>query len=228
MGVVSLRVAFLGARNREEGIPGALRFLLERPYGPYMLGAVVAGVFGIALVNGVEAATGRRRLGARLVRAVNAIGYAALGWTAARLLLHLGRGGGSLEREGISWILGAPGGAVLLEVAGGVVILAALLEILQGVRGPDRPARPPRSIARGLAVVARFGLLARGAVLAAVGYFLIRAAEESDPRRARTFGGVLHAFAHTALGPWLAGVVALGLSAYGLHLWTLALWRRRI
>lgn len=228
MGVVAARVAFLGARNRDEGVPGALRFLLEQPKGAWLLGAVVAGLVGIAVVHAVEAATRRRGLGTRLGQAVGAISYGALAWTAARFLLHLGRGGPSPERSGVSWLLSAPGGETLLEIVAGAVIAGGLWEIVQGLRGPAKAARPPRALARGLSWVARFGLFARGSVLAGVGYFLFLAAEESDPRRARTLGGVLRSFSHTALGPWLMGVIGLGLAAYGVHLWSLALWRRRV
>ena len=227
MGVVSARVAFLGARNSEEGVPGALRFLLEQRNGAWVLGAVVAGLVGIALAHAVEA-TRRRGLWTRLGQAVAAISYAALAWTAARLLLHLGRGGPSLERSGISWLLSAPGGEALLEIAAVAVIAGGLWEMVQGLRGPAKAARPPRALARGLGYVARFGLFARGSVLFGVGYFLFLAAEESDPRRARTLGGVLRSFSHTALGPWLMGVIGLGLAAYGVHLWSLALWKRKV
>ncbi len=109
MGLVSARVALLGVRNREQGVPGAMRFLLEQPYGASLLGAVVVGLIGVALVHGVEAVTGRRGVAARLGLGVNAIGYAALAWTSARLLFHLGKGS-STERESIAWLLGSPAG----------------------------------------------------------------------------------------------------------------------
>jgi hypothetical protein len=57
MGVVSARVAFLGARNREEGVPGALRLLMSQPHGSLLLGAVVLGLAALALVHAVEAGT---------------------------------------------------------------------------------------------------------------------------------------------------------------------------
>jgi hypothetical protein len=228
MGVVSARVAFLGARDREQGVPGALRFLLEQPYGPRLLGAVVAGLIGVALVHGVECVSGRRSLASRAGLLVNTIGYAALAWTAARLLLHLGRGGG-LEREGIAWLLGAPGGETLLEGIGAAVVAGGLWEIWQGVRGRVVVGRRlPRRIGGFLLALSRFGLVARGLVLCALGYFLIRAAAEADPARARTLGGVLRGFAHTGFGPGFVGVVALGLAAYGVHLWTLALLKRKV
>jgi hypothetical protein len=228
MGAVSARVAFLGARNREEGVPGALRFLLDQPYGSRVLGAVLLGLLGIALVHAVECATGRRSLWARAGLAANAIGYAALAWASARLLLHLG-GGGSLEKTGIAWLLDVPGGGALLDIVGAAVIAGGAWEIYQGLRGRWALARRlPSGLVRVLAAVARFGLVSRGLVLGALGYFLIRAAEEADPSRARSVSGVLRSFAHTALGPGFLGVVALGLAAYGVHLWTLALLKRKV
>ena len=230
MGFVSARVAFLGARDREQGVPGALRFLLGRPHGGLLLSAVVAGLAAISLVHAVESATGRRGLVTRAGLAVSAVGYAALAWTSARLLLRLRSGGESLEHAGIAWLLGESWGPAALELVGAAVIAGGLWEVYQGLRGRLGVSRPPlpRRLARGLEIVARFGLIARGLVLGALGYFLLRAAEELDPEGAHSIGGALRAFSRTALGPGFMGVVALGLAAYGVHLWTLALWKRRI
>jgi hypothetical protein len=230
LGVVSARVAFLGTRRQQDGIPGALRFLLDRPRGPLILGAVVAGLAAIAVVHLVEAAAGRGGALARIGLAVNGIGYAALAWTAGRLLLRLGRGGGSLERAGLSWLLGESWGPALLEVVGVAVAAGGLWELYQGVRGrlPFRRDRLPKRLVRLLSGIARFGLAARGLVLCALGYFLLRAAEELDPGRVRTMGGALRAFSETALGPLFTGVVAFGLAAYGVYLWTLMLLKRRV
>ena len=230
MGFVSARVAFLGARDPEQGVPGALRFLLGRPYGTLLLSAIVAGLAAIALVHAVESATGRRGLLTRAGLVVSAVGYAALAWTSARLLLRLKTGGESLEHAGIAWLLGESWGPTALELVGAAVIAGGAWEAYQGMRGRLAVSRPPLPIrlARGLELVARFGLIARGLVLGVLGYFLLRAAEELDPDRARTIGGTLGAFSHTALGPGFLGVVALGLAAYGVHLWTLALLKRRV
>lgn len=230
MGVVSARVAFLGARNREEGVPGALRLLMRQPHGSLLLGAVVLGLGAIALVHAVEAATGNRGVLARAGLAANALGYAALVWTSARLLLRLGSGGESIEHAGITWLLGEAWGATLLEIVGAAVVAGGLWEAYQGLSGRlgFSSRLLPRRLARWLAVAARFGLIARGLVLGALGYFLLCAAEELDPDRVRTMGGALGAFSRTALGPGFMGVVALGMAAYGVHLWTLALLARRL
>jgi hypothetical protein len=223
MGFVSVRIAFLGVRDRDHGVLGALRFLLERPLGAWMLGAIVACLAGIAAAHLTQAARGPGGAFLRIGLAVNAFGYGVLAWTAARLLLHLGRAGGGvvLEREGVSWLLDESWGAAALELVGAGVAAGGLWEIGQGIAGrlALRRGAIPRGLQRVLAAIARFGLVARGATLAALGYFLIRAAEELDPAAVRNVGGVLDAFAHTALGPAFMGVIGAGLAAYGLYLW---------
>ncbi len=230
LGIVSARVAFLGAKRREAGIPGALRFLLQQSNGPWILGAVVAGLAAIALVHLVESVIGSRKALTRLGLAANGFGYATLAWTAARLLFHLEKGGGSFEHAGVSWLLGESWGASALAAAGVAVAAGGLWEGYQGVRGrlPFRRDLLPRHVVRLLSAVARFGLVARGLVLAAVGYFLFRAAAELNPDRIRSFGGALRALSRSALGPAFMAVVALGLAAYGIYLWTLMLLKRRV
>ncbi len=229
MGIVSARVALLGARDREQGVPGALVFLLERPLGAWILGAVVAGLAGIALAHAAGAVRGHERGVARVLLAVNAIGYAALAWTAARLMLHLGRGG-RLEQAGASWLFATTWGPAVVKVVAILVGAGGAWELWQGIRGklPFRRDLLARRLVRVLSGIARFGLVSRGLVVVAVGYFLFRAAAQLDAKRVPTIGGALRAFSQTALGPVFVGVVALGLSAYGVYLWTLMLLKRRV
>lgn len=226
MGVVSARAAFLGAKRTEQGVPGALRFLLDRPYGAWFLGAVVAGLAGIAAARAFESAAKRKGVFERLGLAVSALGYAALAWAAARLVLHIRRG--FPEQEGVAWLLGTSWGAAAVEVAGAIVAVGGLVEVYRGLRGRLLFRHSLLRLPRLLAGVARFGLVARGLVLCTLGWFFIRAAEDLDPGRARTMGTAVAAFSGTVLGPALLGVVGLGLAAYGVYLWTLALWTRRV
>jgi len=230
LGIVSARVALVGAQRREQGMASALRFLLDQPRGAWILGAVVAGLAAIAVAHAAEAAAGRGSALRRIGLAINAIGYAALAWTAARLLLHVRDSGPSLERAGLSWLLGERWGPAALETVGVAVIVGGLWELWQGVGGRLSFRRDllPRHFARLLAGVARFGLAVRGLLLAAVGYFLVRAAAALDPSGVRTLGGAMRALSHAATGPILAAVLALGLAAYGVHLWTLALLKRKV
>ena len=230
LGIVSARVALLGARRKEAGIPGALRFLLEQPHGVLLLGAVVAGLAAIAVVHFIEAAAGKRGRFFRLGLAVNGVGYATLAWAAARLLFHVGKRGSSLEKAGISWLLGESWGPAVLALVGVLVAGGGMWEGWQGVRGrlPFRRDLLPLRLVRMLCAVARFGLVARGIVLCALGYFLFRAADEGNPDRVQSLGGALRSFSHAALGPVFTGIIALGLASYGVYLWTLMLLKRRV
>jgi hypothetical protein len=130
----------------------------------------------------------------------------------------------------VSWLLSESWGAFVLEAIGAGVIAGGLWEIVQGIRGrlPLRADLLPRAVRRAIVAVSRFGLVARGLTLAALGYFLIRAAEELDPRAVRSLGGTLDALAHTAFGPAFLAVVSAGLASYGVYLWAIALLRRRV
>ena len=59
-----------------------------------------------------------------------------------------------------------------------------------------------------------------------MGSFLLYAGLSSEPSEARGLGGALAAVAQQPYGPWLLGVVALGVVAYGLFCLSQALYRR--
>ena len=59
-----------------------------------------------------------------------------------------------------------------------------------------------------------------------MGGCLLYAGRAADPSEARGLDGALVAVAQHPYGPWLLGVVALGLVAYGLFCLSQALYRR--
>ncbi|WP_232224209.1 DUF1206 domain-containing protein [Mastigocladopsis repens] len=58
-------------------------------------------------------------------------------------------------------------------------------------------------------------MVARGIVFCIIGWFLIQAATQSDASQAGGLGEALQTLAQQPYGPWLLGLVALGLVAYG-------------
>lgn len=78
---------------------------------------------------------------------------------------------------------------------------------------------------RWFAVLGVFGHLARAVVFVLVGIFLIRAAYQYDPQEAIGLDGALAKLAHEPAGPFLLGVVAFGLLAYGLFCFVQARYR---
>jgi hypothetical protein len=59
-----------------------------------------------------------------------------------------------------------------------------------------------------------------------MGYFLLQAALRSDPGEARGLDGALRALQQQSYGPWLLGLVALGLIGYGIYQLVEARYRR--
>ncbi|MEJ7700697.1 MAG: DUF1206 domain-containing protein [Pyrinomonadaceae bacterium] len=76
--------------------------------------------------------------------------------------------------------------------------------------------------------VGQFGLAARGVVFGIIGGFLVQAALQSNANKTRGLSGALRALEQQSYGQLLLGVVALGLIAYGFHMFVLARYRRMI
>jgi hypothetical protein len=231
MGVAAASVAWLGVRERELGVGGALRLLFLRGHGSLLLGAVAAGLAALAVARVLDAWRGKRSVVSRVGLVIDALGYAVLCWTAVALLLHLrSRGGPSFTRRGAAWLLSESWGSGVLEIAGAVVALGGLRELWMGLSGrlTHRPDAAPRRVAKALMWVARFGLAARGLVLCALGWYIVRAAEESDATQVRTMGGTLRQFSGAPFGAIVLGVLACGLAAYGIYVVALGVLKRRV
>jgi Domain of Unknown Function (DUF1206) len=72
----------------------------------------------------------------------------------------------------------------------------------------------------------RLGIAARGIVFGIIGLFLIQAAKQSDASQAKGFGEALASLEQQPFGPWVLGLVALGLIAYGIYSVVEARYRR--
>ena len=70
------------------------------------------------------------------------------------------------------------------------------------------------------------GHLARMVIFSLVGVFLIKAAIDFNPGKAVGLDGALAKLAHQAYGPFLLGLVAAGLVAFGLYSLSDARYRR--
>jgi hypothetical protein len=229
IGFIAARIAFLGARGRVAGIHGALSALLRQSQGRWILAGVAAGLACFAVWRAMQTFSGKGGLITRAGWAITAIGYAALCWTAASLVLRI-PAGEPFEHIGVGRLLPYPAGRLALRVAAGILMVIGLVAVFQGVSG-----RLPlwlsgagffRAMRPFTARLARFGLAARGIVAIVMGWLLLRAIEDFNPREAREIAGSLRFLSHSPAGPLVMGVVALGLLAYGVSMWAVALSRR--
>jgi hypothetical protein len=88
---------------------------------------------------------------------------------------------------------------------------------LAGVNAPLRKAA---------VFMGRFGYAALGVVFTIIGIFLIVAALQDNPAKAKGLDTALTELLHQPFGPVLLGIVALGLIAYGVFSFVEARYRR--
>jgi hypothetical protein len=235
IGVLALKLA-LGSGGKTTSQQGALATIAGEPFGGALLGILAIGLAGYAFWRLVNAAVGPRDgsddgVRERVPALASGIVYAALCFTAAKILFggHA-TSGGSNPKHATAGVLGWPGGPVLVTIAGVILIGVGLYQGYQGVgRKFCEDARTDRmgpSIRRSYTALGVFGYLARMVVFLLVGYGVIKAALDYDPRYAIGLDGALQKLAHNSYGPALLGIVAVGLIGFALYCIADARYRR--
>lgn len=225
--VLALQLALPGGSGGQTtGQQGAIATLAGQPFGTAVLVLLAVGLAAYALWRLVQAAVGTGKddgakdVAKRAGYLGVAVVYAGLAWLTVRTLAGSGGGGGG-EQEVTARVLALPFGRALVVLAGLVI---AGVGLYQGYRGVTQKFREDlRTAGMGQAEraatlrIGTAGLVARGVVFVLIGFFLVRAALAFDANQARGLDGALAALAGTAAGPWLLGLVALGLLAYALY-----------
>jgi hypothetical protein len=226
VGALAIKLA-LGDGGRATSREGALHSLAGKTFGAVVLTLLAVGFAAYALWRFVEAWAAPGDDAKKWAKRLGSVGrgliYAALAYSAAKLVA--GAGGSSSQneraRETAATLLSWPAGTWLVAAAGAVVIGVGLWNLYRGLsrKFEDRwRTGEMGSTARrwgGRAGAA--GHVARGVVFGLIGVFVIKAALEYDPKEAIGLDGALQKLASAAYGPYLLGVTAAGLIAYGLY-----------
>jgi hypothetical protein len=230
--------AALGTGGALEDTRGVLVTIARQPFGRLLLGAIALGLSGYVLWRFVQACVDPERKGTdarglltRLGCAVSGVAYAGLAVLAARMALGTGgRGGHGVEQEWTAVVLAQPFGAWLVCLIGGILIGVGLTHFYRAYTAHFMQEYATGEMStrqqRWAKWLGQWGLAARGVTFGIIGGFLLYAGVSADPSEARGLGGALVAVAQQPYGPWLLGVVALGLAAYGLFCLSQALYRR--
>jgi hypothetical protein len=145
-----------------------------------------------------------------------------------------GAGGSSSssEQDWTARLLSQPFGQWLVGLVGAFVIGLGFYQLYKAYKAKFRKQMKWQQMSPNEETwatrIGRFGLAARGVVFTIIGFFLLEAARQSDPNQARGLDGALQSLAEQSHGPWLLGIVALGLVAYGIHMGVQARYRRII
>lgn len=226
-GLACLAVVGLGGDN--VGSKEAINQLVRRPFGDVMLGLLGIGLFAYALWRLLQAlldaegvGLGLKGIGTRLGFLVSSLTHGSLGIYCFDLLRNLAMSSGEAAAHDRTALLMSHRGGVILVFAIGLVFLGVGLRQLG--RAINRSylknwhhqemSATQQHFFEG---ITRWGLSARGVVFMIIGLFLCIAAWRTDPSKAQGLGGALNVLAAQPFGPWLLGIVALGLFGYGLY-----------
>jgi len=232
IGVIALGVARGGEGSADQS--GALSSLSSQPGGVVVLWVCTVGLFGLALWGLLEAflvperESAAKTWGSRLKEAAKAVVYAALGVTALRFAMGGSPSSSESSESASAQVLAAPGGVVLLVIAGLAVLVVGGVFVYRGASKKflENVAQPGGTAGTVVTWLGVAGYVAKGIVLAALGVLLIVAAVQHDPEQAGGLDEALKSLTELPFGVFLLGFVAVGLIAYGVFCFARARWPR--
>jgi hypothetical protein len=223
--LLALQVAFDQDRERLDS-DGAIAAVARQPFGKVLLVLLALGFLSYVIWRGTEAIASHPHRDhdapKRVVNGGRALIYVGLFLGALGALFEWGvAGGGGSEQEWTAKVLDWPGGRWLVGAVGVALIGGGMGNVASVVTGKWRKkidtSGRSEAFQNAVEVVATVGLLARAAVFAAIGTFVIKAAVEYDPKEAVGLDGALHRLARGDAGPAILTAVAIGLLAFALY-----------
>jgi hypothetical protein len=226
VGILALKLA-VGSGGKATTQRGALETIAHEPFGKALLIAMAVGLAGYAIWRLVRAGIGhgteQQDTGLqRVVGVASGVAYAALCVTAVKILTGASSSGGSTSPKKITGgVLDWTGGTLIVGVVGAILIGVALGQGYKGVSkkflDTSKTGEMSREVKRAFTAIGVFGHLARMVVFGLVGYGLLKAAIDYNPRSAIGLDGALTKLSHYSYGPFLLGVVAAGLIGFALY-----------
>lgn len=237
VGILAAQAA-LGAGGETTDTQGALRRIVEAPFGRILLGLTTVGLLGYAIWRLVQAFLDTEKKGSDTKGLITRVAYAGVGLayiglalTAVQIIRGTG-GDGDTQQSWTARLLAQPFGQWLVGLIGAIVIGIGLYQLYKGFTAKFRDELKLNEMSATEDTWAtragRLGFIARGGVFAIIGALLIAAARQGEASQPGGLGGALETLAAQRLGTLLLGVVAVGLIAYGIFCMVEARYRRML
>lgn len=225
IGVLALKLALGSGGGKATNQQGALKEIAHQSFGQVLLVLMVIGLAGYALWRLTRAALGHGAeqhddTADRVAALASGIAYTILCVTAIKILAGARTGSGT-PKKATGGVLDWSIGPWLVGIAGVVLIGAALYQAHKGLTKAfledSKTEQMSHEVKRAFTALGVFGHVARSVVFTLIGYGLIKAALDYAPQKAVGLDGALRKLAHASYGPWLLGVVAVGLIGFALY-----------
>jgi hypothetical protein len=229
VGALALQLAF-GGSGKATSRQGALEQVAQRPFGKLILVLLALGFAAYAVWRFVQAYAERPDAddpAAKVwVKRAGYVGrgliYVGLTYSTARIVLGSGaQSQNAKARHSAGVVLSWPAGRWIVGAAGLCLLAVAFWNLYRGLalKFDDkwRLSRLTPAVRRWGARAGVVGHVARFVVFGLIGLFALKAALEYKPKDAIGLDGALQKLAHASYGPWLLGLTAAGLFAYGVY-----------
>lgn len=232
-------MAAAGNGGDTTGSRGALDTIAHQPFGWVLLGLVALGLAGYSMWQFIRAVedpenegTDKKAIAKRIAFFISGVVHFGLVWYAISIIMGSARGGGddSGTQSLSARVMSYPMGQLLVGAAGVIIFgygIAQLVRAFKSKLGDQLHLGQLEDKTRRFVIqVSRFGIAARGVVFGIMGTFLALAAYHENPNQAKGIAGALETLQEQPYGPWLLGIVALGLIGYGVFQFVQARYRR--
>jgi len=225
IGIVSLMAAVDWLPRARAG-RDVITPLMDWPLGFVWAAAIGGGLAAFAVWRAAQVfldadrqGTRPKAIASRVGQAISGLVYGGLSLSVFELLDevedHLE--GEAEARQQAAAILAMPGGQWVLVAVGLFIVGCGVGNMVQGL-GTDfgRRLGCEPGTRRWACWCGRLGYLSRGVAFLPLGGYMLKAAIDLDSGDARDLGGALQSLELQPFGPWVLGLTALGLVAFGV------------
>jgi hypothetical protein len=242
VGILAIKLAF-GEGGKATSRAGALHTLAGGTFGKVMLALLALGFVAYAIWRFVQAVVEHEDAGDGEAKGAakkwgKRAGYVGrgliyVGLTVSTVKVLFGSGGSESQtgkaHKTTAVVLSWPAGTWLVGIAGAVIVGVGLWNLYRGIaRKFEDRWRTGEMGEQARKWGARAGVVghaARAVVFSLIGIFLVKAAIDYKPKDAIGLDGALRKLADGSYGPYLLGLTAAGLVAYGLYCFVDARYR---
>jgi Domain of Unknown Function (DUF1206) len=223
---LALQIAF-GTSSGESDQSGALTELAAKPLGKTMVVIAIIGMIGLAIWQAFEAAIGesgeqdRAALAERFISGCRPIMYLYFAFIGIKVLSGSNASSGDSSQKSASTLMDNSAGRFFIGFVGLVVVGVGIGLAIYGVKKKfEKHLNMQQMDAKVRKTVERLGMAgytAKGIAYTIAGVLVVIAAVKYDPEKARGLDAALKTLATAPYGPWLLGLIALGIAAFGVY-----------
>lgn len=224
-------MAAIGLSTDKASKRDAFTFIYQQPFGKVLLALVAVGLFGFVTLRLFQSfkdigqhGNGAKGIITRIGYGISALLYSSLGLYALKILDRADDGEGGHTRQFIvGKVLQLEGGDLIIGLSALIVVISGGYQIYKGVsqKFMKRIKLSGSKFTEVFRKSGMIGYISRGIVLLIIGYFLFHAAIESNPGEVQDTDGAF-TFLENKFGSLMMGLVALGLTGYGVFMFVKA------